>query len=82
MKTKMVAFRFDNETKSKLEANARAANCSQTDKVKYLISWYYDEHFQDPKARKEKSRQWSCEVAKATSGCPPGVGDSTMDRSP
>ena len=43
-KTKMVAFRFEDETKAKLEANARAANCTQTAMLKYLIDWYYDEH--------------------------------------
>ena len=43
-KTKMAAFRFEDETKFKLEANARAANCTQTAMLKYLIDWYYDEH--------------------------------------
>ena len=43
-KPKMAAFRFEDETKAKLEANARAANCTQTAMLEYLIDWYYDEH--------------------------------------
>jgi len=40
--SRMTAFRLDRETKTMLEANARAANCTQTDMVKYLIRVYYE----------------------------------------
>ncbi|HXJ59208.1 MAG TPA: hypothetical protein VNU68_21315 [Verrucomicrobiae bacterium] len=42
--SRMTAFRLDSETKTMLEANARAANCTQTDMVKYLIRVYYEQH--------------------------------------
>ena len=42
--TKMVAFRFDEETNAMLEANARAAGCTKTDMLKFLIHAYFDQH--------------------------------------
>ena len=40
----MAAFRLEEETKAKLEANAKAANCTQTAMLKFLIDWYYEAH--------------------------------------
>ncbi len=42
--TRMVAFRFHEETIMKLAANAKAARCNKTEMLEFLIDAYYVQH--------------------------------------